>query len=70
MAKTGTVKFFNVDRGFGFITPDDGGKDVFLHVSKLPDSWKDNLAEGAKVSYEEGTNARSGKTEAQNVDVL
>jgi len=45
----GTVKFFNVGKGFGFITPDDGGKDVFVHINDLNGS---SLNEGDKVSYE------------------
>jgi len=44
----GTVKFFNTEKGFGFITPDDGGKDVFVHKSGL----RDNINEGDKVSYD------------------
>lgn len=59
----GTVKFFNGDKGFGFITPDDGGKDVFVHYSNVSDSI--NLDEGVKVTYDIGE-GRKGP-EATNV---
>ncbi len=49
---TGTVKFFDGTRGFGFITPEDGGKDVFVHYSNVADSV--NLADGMKVTFEVG----------------
>jgi len=49
---TGTVNWFNDEKGFGFITPDDGSKDVFVHFSAISDSAGDTLAEGAKVSFE------------------
>lgn len=52
MAQTGTVKFFNETKGFGFITPDDGAKDVFVHISALEASGIRTLAEGQKVSFE------------------
>ena len=49
---TGTVKWFNADKGFGFIAPDDGTKDVFVHQSAINATGYRNLREGAKVSYE------------------
>ena len=50
---TGTVKWFSDDKGFGFITPDDGGRDLFVHYSGISGDGYRSLAEGAKVSYEE-----------------
>jgi CspA family cold shock protein len=49
---TGTVKWFNNDKGFGFITPDEGGKDLFVHHSAIQGSGFRSLADGARVSYE------------------
>ena len=49
---TGTVKFFNAQKGYGFIQPDDGSKDVFVHVSAVESSGIGNLQEGQKLSYE------------------
>lgn len=51
---TGTVKWFNPDKGFGFITPDDGGKDLFVHHSEIQASGFKTLNEGQKVEYEVG----------------
>ena len=48
----GTVKWFNVTKGYGFIRPDDGGKDVFVHISAVHKAGYDGLAEGAKISFE------------------
>jgi CspA family cold shock protein len=50
---TGTVKWFSDDKGFGFITPDDGGRDLFVHFSGIAGDGYRSLAEGTKVSYEE-----------------
>ena len=52
MRQTGTVKFFNQSKGFGFITPDQGGKDVFVHISALQHSGLPTLDEGMRVSFE------------------
>ncbi len=49
---TGTVKFFNMQKGFGFISPDDGGKDVFVHISAVEQAGLSGLMEGQKVSFE------------------
>ncbi|EJT00871.1 cold-shock protein [Rhizobium sp. CCGE 510] len=65
---TGTVKFFNGDKGFGFITPDNGGADVFVHVSSLQGG--SFLSEGQKVSYEVGQDRKTGKSKAENVRLL
>ncbi len=51
---SGTVKWFNAEKGFGFITPDDGGKDLFVHHSEIKASGYASLDEGQSVSYEEG----------------
>ncbi len=61
----GTVKFFNTQKGFGFIQPDDGGKDVFVHVSAVERAGMRTLVEGQKVSYEVVT--ERGKTAAGNL---
>ncbi|MBL8640825.1 MAG: cold-shock protein [Alphaproteobacteria bacterium] len=62
---TGTVKWFNGQKGFGFIVPDDGGKDVFVHISAVERSGFKTLNEGQRVSYELETNR--GKTAAVNI---
>jgi len=63
---TGTVKWFNSDRGYGFITPDDGGKDLFVHQSDVKASGNATLDEGQKVEYEVGT-GRKERPCAKNV---
>ncbi|WP_082510207.1 MULTISPECIES: cold-shock protein [unclassified Rhizobium] len=65
---TGTVKFFNQDKGFGFITPDDGGQDVFVHVSGVISGV--TLRDGSKVSYDLGQDRKTGKTKAENVRAI
>lgn len=58
---TGTVKFYNETKGFGFIEPSDGGKDVFVHATALERNGMSTLSEGQKVSYETDMDPRSGK---------
>lgn len=62
----GTVKWFNPIKGYGFIKPDNGGQDVFVHVSAVERAGYSGLAEGAKISYELVT-TRFGKTAAENL---
>ena len=66
---TGTVKWFNPVKGYGFIEPEDGGKDAFVHISAVERAGISSLNEGQKVSYElqEGQN---GKTSAENLSVI
>jgi cold shock protein len=63
----GTVKFFNPTKGYGFIKPDDGGPDVFVHISAVERAGLTTLAEGAKISYELKVDTRKGKTSAANL---
>jgi len=65
---TGTVKFFAQDKSFGFITPDDGGQDVFVHISAV--GFGEALKDGQKVLYELGQDRKTGKSKAKNVSVL
>ncbi len=58
---TGTVKFFNTSKGFGFITPDDGSKDVFVHISAVESSGLGHLTDGQKVSFEVQQDTRGPK---------
>ncbi|MGK7344736.1 MAG: cold-shock protein [Candidatus Nitrospinota bacterium M3_3B_026] len=62
---TGTVKFFNTQRGYGFITPEDGGKDVFVHITAVQSAGLETLHEGQKVSFDLVT--ERGKTAAGNL---
>ena len=63
----GTVKWFNATKGFGFIQPDDGGQDVFVHISAVERAGLGTLREGQKISYEIVADRRSGKSAADNL---
>jgi CspA family cold shock protein len=64
---TGTVKWYNETKGYGFIQPDNGGKDVFVHVSALERAGLRGLVEGQKVSYDVESDRRTGKESAGNL---
>lgn len=64
---TGTVKFFNTTKGFGFIQPDNGDTDVFVHISAVERSGMHTLTEGQKLSFEIVRDNRSGKSAAENL---
>ena len=64
---TGTVKWYNDQKGYGFIQPDSGGKDVFVHATALERAGLRGLAEGQKVSYDVEADRRSGKESATNL---
>jgi CspA family cold shock protein len=66
----GTVKFFNSDKGFGFITPDNGGSDIFVHVSALQASGVGNLVDGQKVSFDTEPDNRGKGPKAVNIQLL
>jgi cold shock protein len=66
---TGTVKWFNGQKGYGFIQPDDGGKDVFVHISAVERAGLSQLNEGQKVSFEIRADRMTGKTSADNLRV-
>ncbi len=68
MKTTGTVKWFNADKGFGFIQPSDGGVDVFVHVSAVERAGMNGLKEGQKVSFEVVADKRTGKSSAGNLE--
>ena len=63
----GTVKFFNTTKGYGFIQPEDGATDVFVHISAVERAGMHTLAEGQKVSFEIVQDRRSGKNAAENL---
>ena len=64
---TGTVKFFNTTKGYGFIEQTDGGPDVFVHATAVQRSGLSTLVEGQKVSFEISTDKRNGKSSAENL---
>lgn len=67
---TGTVKWFNATKGFGFIQPDAGGADVFVHISAVERAGLRSLADGQKVSYEVEQDRRTGKSSAGNLQAI
>ncbi len=66
---TGTVKFYNATKGFGFIQPDNGGKDVFVHATALERAGIRGLADGQKVSFDTAEDRRSGKIAVANIEL-
>jgi len=64
---TGTVKWFNSQKGFGFIQPEDGGNDVFVHISAVERAGMNTLNEGQKVSFDVVADRRTGKSSADNL---
>ncbi len=65
----GTVKFYNDQKGFGFIAPDNGGNDVFVHATALERAGVSGLAQGQKVSFETEIDRRSGKTAVSRIEL-
>jgi len=63
----GTVKFYNDQKGFGFIEPEDGSKDVFVHATALERAGMSGLSEGQKISFDTEVDSRSGKTAVANI---
>ena len=66
---TGTVKFYNDQKGFGFIQPDSGGKDVFVHATALERAGIRGLVEGQKVAFDSAEDGRSGKVAVNNIEL-
>ncbi len=66
---TGTVKWFNSQKGYGFIQPSDGGRDVFVHISAVERAGLNGLADGQEISYELVTDRKTGRTSAGNLKI-
>lgn len=70
MMSTGTVKWFNTQKGYGFIQPDDGSKDVFVHINAVERAGLGTLNEGQKVSFDLIADRKTGKSSAENLREL
>ena len=68
--QVGTVKFYNDQKGYGFIQPEDGGKDVFVHATALERAGMRGLSEGQKVSFDTAADSRSGKVSVNNIKAV
>ena len=66
----GTVKWFNAQKGFGFIAPEDGGNDVFVHISAVERAGLNSLQDGQKIGYEMVNDRRTGRASADNLQVV
>ena len=66
----GTVKFFNDQKGFGFVRPDDGGKDVFVHISAVERAGMRALNEGQKIAFDVVADRKTGKSSAENLQAV
>jgi CspA family cold shock protein len=67
---TGTVKWFNSQKGYGFIAPEDGSRDIFVHISAVERAGMSDLREGQKVSFDVVTDSRNGKASADNLQAV
>ena len=70
MSNTGTVKWFNATKGFGFIQPDNGQPDVFVHISAVEQAGLRTISEGQKIGFDVVRDARSGKSAAANLQAI